>query len=105
MLFTKRVTIFKRKNRAEWLRIKEALSSAGLRGVKAGSYEADSLFACGCGSKLDPRNFGAGGKIDREVYYVDVRQEDEGRARNILAENGIEAVVDDDPVGRLGRAL
>ena len=43
MLFTKRVTIFKRKNRAEWLRIKEALSSAGLMGVKACSYESDSL--------------------------------------------------------------
>ena len=88
-----------------WQKIREVLKSAGLEGVKAGSYEAESLFACGCGMKLDPRNFGANGHIDRDVYFVDVRQEDEERAKTILAENGISAAVDDDPVGRLGRML
>ncbi len=105
MWFRKRVTIFERKDRLTWQKITDALKGAGLDGVKAGSYEADSLTACGCGSKLDPRNFGAGGRIDRAIYYVDVRQEDEQCARSILAEKGIACIVDDDPVGRLGRML
>ncbi len=105
MWFTKRVTIFKRKDRQTWQRIREVLAGAGLEGVKAGSYEADSLCACGCGSKLDPRNFGVNGKIDRAIYYVDVKQCDEERAKNILAENRITCEVDDDPVGKFGRAL
>lgn len=102
MWFTKKVTVFQKKDRDTWLRVRDSLKSAGLEGVKAGHYEAESLRACGCGLKLDPRNFGAGGKIDREVYFVDVRQEDEERAKNILASCGLEAVVDE-PVGRLGR--
>ena len=57
MWFRKKVTIFKRKDRVTWQKIADALKDAGLEGVKAGSYEADSLCACGCGSKLDPRNF------------------------------------------------
>ena len=105
MWFRKKVTIFERKDRLTWQKIADTLKGAGLDGVKAGSYEADSLFACGCGSKLDPRNFGTGGRIDRAIYYVDVRQEDEQRAKSILAENGIICEVDDDPVGRLGRAI
>ena len=102
MWFTKRITVFQKKDRDTWQKVKDVLKSAGLDGVKAGHYEAESLRACGCGSKLDPRNFGAGGKIDRDIYYVDVRQEDEQRAKSILAENGIAAVIDE-PVGKFGR--
>ena len=105
MLFAKKVTVFKRKDKAAWLTVKDTLKSAGLPGVRAGHYSADSLCACGCSSKLDTRNFGAGGYIDREIYFVDVRQEDEDRAKSILASQGIEAVVDADPVGRLVRML
>ena len=102
MWFTKRITVFQKKDRDTWQKVKDVLKSAGLDGVKAGHYEAESLRACGCGSKLDPRNFGAGGKIDRDIYYVDVRQEDEQRAKSILAENGITAVIDE-PVGKFGK--
>ena len=105
MWFTKRVTIFKRKDKETGQRIREVMKSAGLEGVKAGSYEAESLCACGCGMRLDPRNFGVNGRIDRAIYYVDVKQEDEQRAKNILAENGIACKVDDDPVGKMGRML
>ena len=104
MWFARRVTIFQKKDRYTWQRIKDVLKAAGLEGVKAGHYEAESLRACGCGSKLDPRNFGAGGKIDREVYYVDVLAQDESRAKSILAGSGIAAVIDE-PVGKLGRML
>ena len=105
MWFTKKVTLFKKKDRDTWQKIRDILKSEGFTGVRASHYSADSLNACGCGSKLDPRNFGAGGRIDRAIYYVEVRQENEQKARNILAEKGIAAVVDDDPVGRLGRAI
>ena len=105
MWFTKRVTIFKRKDKATWQRIRDVLKSAGICGVKSGSYEAESLCACGCGSKLDPRDFGINGRIDRAIYYVDVKPEDEQRAKNILSENGITCEIDDDPVGRRGRML
>lgn len=105
MWFTKKITIFKRKDKNSWQKVKDALKSAGLHGVRAGHYDADSLRACGCGPKLDPRNFGAGGYVDRDIYFVDVNQEDEARAKNILASHGIDVVVDDDPVGKLGRML
>ncbi|MBQ7221377.1 MAG: hypothetical protein IJS28_10395 [Synergistaceae bacterium] len=105
MWFSKKTTIFKRKDRETWQRIRDVLKSSGIKGVRSGHYSADSLCACGCGPKLDPRNFGAGGYIDRDIYYVDVRQEDEERAKTILAENGINAAVDADPVGKLGRML
>ncbi|MBR0150453.1 MAG: hypothetical protein IJP89_03725 [Synergistaceae bacterium] len=103
MWFAKRATIFKRKDKITWTKIKDVLQSEGFKNVKAGHYSADSLFACGCGSKLDPRNFGANGKIDRDIYFVDVLSEDSERAKSILASHGIESAVDDDAVGKYGR--
>ncbi len=101
--FEKKVTVFKKKDRETWLKIRDVLRNSGFKGVRASSYLADSLSACGCGSKLDPRNFGVNGKIDRHVYFVDVKSEDADRARKILADNAIEAIVEADPVGKLGR--
>ena len=105
MWFTKKVTLFKKKDRETWQKIQDVLKSEGFKGVRASHYSAESLCACGCGSKLDPRNFGAGGYIDRDIYYVDVKQEDEARARTVIAEHGINAVVIDDAVGKLGRLI
>jgi len=103
MLFFKKITIFKKKDRQTWQKIKDALKEAGFKGITSGSYSIDSLSACGCGSKLDPRNFGAGGKIDRDVYFIDVKPEDEERAKKFLSEAGIETFIDDDPIGKTGR--
>lgn len=103
MFFAKKVTIYKKKDRETWEKIRSALKESGIKGVRASSYSADSLCACGCGSKLDPRNFGAKGYIDRHVYFVDVKVEDEERAKKILTERGIEAVIDEDPLGKFGR--
>ena len=102
MLFAKKVTIFKKKDRETWQKIRDVLKESGLK-IRAGSYQADSLCACGCGSKLDPRNFGANGKIDRNVYFVDVKAEDLERAKKILAENGIETFIETDVIGSRGR--
>ena len=103
MWFAKKVTVFKKKDKETWQKIRDALKEAGLKGVRASSYSVDSLCACGCGSKLDPRNFGAKGFIDRHVYFVDVRADDEQRAKNILIERGIETFIEEDPLGKLGR--
>lgn len=70
-LFEKKRTIFQEKDKTTWMRAKLALREAGVKGVHAGSYE-DEPPVCGCGSKLDPRDFGAHGKIDRRMYYIDV---------------------------------
>ena len=102
--FSRKITIFKKKDRETWQKIKDALKESGLK-IRASSYSVDSLCACGCGSKLDPRNFGANGKIDRDVYFVDVKADDVERAKNILSERGFETenFIEADPLGKLGR--
>ena len=103
MWFTKKVTLFKRKDRETWQKIREVLKAEGFTGVRASHYDTDSLRPCGCGPKLDPRNFGSKGYIDRDVYFVDVREEDLSRAKTLLASRGIDAVIDEDVIGKLGR--
>lgn len=103
MWFAKKSTIFKRKDKETWQKIRGILKSEGFTGVRAGHYDADSLRPCGCGPKLDPRNFGVNGYVDRDVYFVDVREEDLPRAKSVLASRGIEPAVDDDVIGKLGR--
>ncbi|MBE6909639.1 MAG: hypothetical protein E7474_08755 [Ruminococcaceae bacterium] len=95
-MFEKHIDIFKKRDRETWLRIKSALKEAGLRGVRSGHYLQDVVLAGGCGAKLDPRDFGAKGKIDREIYWVSVIAADEERARDILRKNGIVAEIADD---------
>lgn len=101
--FEKKVTIFRKKDRETWQRIKDTLKADGFKGVRASHYFADTLCACGCGLKLDPRDFGAKGKIDRDIYFVDVRKDDVERAMASLQTHGLNAVVEEDPVGRPGR--
>ena len=60
-LFSKKITLFKKKDRETWQMIKSLLKDAGLKGTKARHYPIDSLSACGYGSKLDPRNFSVDG--------------------------------------------
>ncbi|MBE7004629.1 MAG: hypothetical protein E7425_10185 [Ruminococcaceae bacterium] len=95
-MFEKRVEIFKKRDRETWLAIRAALKESGLRGVRAGHYLQDVVMAGGCGAKLDPRDFGAKGKIDREIYWVRVLADDEERAREILRKNGLVAGIGDD---------
>ncbi len=90
MLFEKKVTIFQKKDRRTWEEIRRILKDAGLKKVSAGHYFQDDVIPCGCGSKLDPRDFGKKGKIDRDIYFVDVREADAEQARQILRDHGIE---------------
>ena len=89
MLFEKKETIYKKKDRETFEEIRSALKAAGLKGISAGHYAQDAVMACGCGAKLDPRNFGAKGRVDHDVYYIRVRSSDVSRAQEILRQSGL----------------
>ena len=95
-LFRKRVPIFKKRDRETWKQIKDALKEAGLPGVKSGHYLQETVMGGGCGAKLDPRDFGGRGRIDRDIYWVEVPEESEQEAREILRQKGIVPVVEKD---------
>ena len=59
-------------------------------------YLQETVMGGGCGAKLDPRNFGSKGVIDRDIYWVKVIAGDEETARDILRQNGIVTEVQDD---------
>ncbi len=88
-MFEKRVDIFKKRDKETWLKIKAALKEAGLPGVKSGHYLQETVMGGGCGAKLDPRDFGGHGRIDREIYWVSVPAKREEEAREILRRSGI----------------
>ena len=44
---------------------------------------------------MDPRNFGKGGRIDREIYTDRVKESLENSAREVLRNAGIVSVVED----------
>lgn len=82
-LFGKRETVFQERNHDRYLLCKAALKTAGIKVVEANCYETEPPV-CGCGAKLDNRDFGPGGKIDRRTYYIAVRPEDAPQARAVL---------------------
>ena len=51
--------------------------------MESGFYDTE-MPVCGCGAKLDHRDFGPNGRIDRHTYYISVRPEDLERAREVL---------------------
>ncbi|MBQ7557132.1 MAG: hypothetical protein IJT00_03625 [Lachnospiraceae bacterium] len=94
-MFEKKVTIFKKKDSATWKQIKDLLKNEGFKGVRAGHYFADPVAAGGCGAKLDPRSFSAGGRIDRDIYFIEVKEQDRDRALSVIHDNGLVAEVDE----------
>ena len=66
-----------------WKAAKRALKDAGIKIVESGFYETEPPV-CGCGAKLDHRDFGPNGKIDRKTYYISVRPEDVDQAKEAL---------------------
>ena len=82
-LFGKRVVVFREQNRARWKLGKEALKTHGIQIMESGCYDVEAPV-CGCGAKLDHRDFGPNGKIDRSMYYISVRPEDRNRAQALL---------------------
>jgi hypothetical protein len=97
-MFEKRVDIFKKKDKVAWESVKKALDEGGLKDYKAGHYLQESVMAGGCGAKLDPRDFGGKGRIDREVYFVKVKEKDKDAALAILRANAIVPSVDTESI-------
>ena len=83
-LFGKRQVVFKSYGRRElWKLAREGLKAAGLKIMEAGSHEGE-MPLCSCGAKIDRRNYGPNGWIDRRVYYISVRPEDVPAAAQVL---------------------
>nr|WP_326184598.1 hypothetical protein [uncultured Oscillibacter sp.] len=82
--FQKRVTVFRAQDKAGWLAARAALKDADVRDIRAGHYDVEPPV-CGCGAKLDPRNFGPKGRIDRSMYFITVPQADAEAAQSVLA--------------------
>ncbi len=95
-MFEKKTDIFKKRDRAVWTAIRDLLKKEGIKGVSAGHYLQETVMAGGCGAKLDPRDFGGKGKIDRDIYYIRVKSKDVERVQEILRQNGIVAGIDED---------
>lgn len=85
-LFGKRETAYEIwGDRALWKQAKARLKDAGIRIMESGYYETEAPI-CGCGAKLDHRDFGPGGRIDRLTYYISVKPEDVERAKDLLSD-------------------
>lgn len=83
-LFGKREIVFKTVgDSGRWKAARAALKDAGVKIMEAGSLESEEPI-CSCGAKIDRRNYGPYGWIDRRAYYVAVRPEDVGQANAVL---------------------
>lgn len=79
-----KIKIYEAKGRkAEWNALRQALKAAGIRKIEANAFDVEPGVIC-CGAGLDNRDYGEGGRIDRKMYNIYVRPEDETRAREIL---------------------
>ena len=84
-LFGKRETVFQvTGDKERWKAGKETLKAAGIKIMEASSYEGETPI-CSCGAKIDRRNYGPNGWIDRRVYYIAVSPEDVAAAKQALA--------------------
>ena len=72
-------------DKPRWKEARQRLKDAGIKVMETGFYETEAP-ACGCGAKLDHRDFGPNGKIDRLTYYISVKPEDVARAKELLAD-------------------
>ena len=83
-LFGKREVVFEVEgDKPRWQAAKDALKAADIKIMEALSREGE-MPLCSCGTKIDHRNYGPDGWIDRRVYYIAVRPEDTERAREVL---------------------
>ena len=83
-LFGKREIVFEvQGDKERWKAGKAALKQAGIKIMEAMSREGE-MPICGCGPKIDRRNYGPEGWIDRQLYYIAVRPEDVERAKEVL---------------------
>ena len=69
-LFGKREKVFEVwGDKPRWKAARRRLKDAGVKIMETGYYETEAPV-CGCGAKLDHRDFGPNGRIDRLTYYT-----------------------------------
>ena len=86
VLFGKREVVFKvQGDKARWKAARAAVHTAGIQSMEASSYEGEIPLS-GCGAKIDRRNYGPNGWIDRRIYYIAVRPENAEQAKALLAD-------------------
>ncbi len=90
-LFEKKVPVFRKRDKETWMKIREALDQAGIR-YSSTHYEQEDIPVGGY-SAMDPRNFGKGGRIDREVYAISVKVSSEEEAKRAIRDAGLVSVV------------
>lgn len=95
-LFQEKTVIFKKKDRESWKQMKDVLKEEHVPGVFFSHYDAEVVRACGCGAKLDPRDFAGNGKIDHDIYVIKVVPSQEALVRDTLHRHGLVPVVDED---------
>ena len=95
-LFEKKEYIYRKKDKETWKQIKAAIRAEGVKGVSFGFFDGDTLPTCGCGAKLDPRNYGEKGFADHNVYYAKAKVSAKEAALEAIKRHGIVAVVDMD---------
>ena len=93
-LFEKKVLIYRKKDKDTWWRIREALRQGGIRRVSTGHYSNDPVAPNGIGGMLDPRDFGTGGRIDRDTYYIRVPASEEAKAQQCIRSSGLVAEIE-----------
>ena len=82
--FEEKEKVFEMKGRkADFKKVKSALKEAGLKSVSSTVWQ-DEFPVGGCGAKLDARDFGPKGRIDRDIYTIRVRREDAAAASAIV---------------------
>lgn len=92
-LFEKKVAVFNKRDKESWEKIKKALTDEGIK-FSSGHYELENIPVGGY-SAMDPRNFGKGGHVDREIYYVRVKESLERQALDAIQNAGLVTSVDD----------
>lgn len=86
-LFEKKVPVFKKRDRETMEKIKAVLKEAGIW-CRTGHYQMENIVQAGYAG-LDIRNLGPGGRIDRDVYYVNVKESEKDRALEAIRAAGI----------------
>lgn len=84
-VFGKHETVFKEKNKPLWKEVRKVLKEREIKGVFATTLESE-MPTCGCGAKLDIRDFGPNGKIDRNFYCLRVPAAQADNVRGIIQE-------------------
>lgn len=83
-LFIRKVKVYEAKGKKqEWKNLRKVMKEAGIRQISADRWQ-DEPPVCGCGAKLDVRDFGPNGRIDRDIYTIRVPESELGKAHELV---------------------